>query len=57
LANSSANSVTTASTNIQSEADKTVYFTAAQWDADLIIYKTDIPSDAGWVNSAKSGLL
>ncbi len=44
-------------TDIQSEADKTVYFTAAQWEADLIIYKTDIQSDAGWVDSAKSGLL
>ena len=44
-------------TEIQSEADKIVCFTDAQWDADLIIHKTDIQSDAGWVNSAKSGLL
>ena len=44
-------------TNIQSEMDKSVYFTAAQWDADSIVYKTDVQSDAGWVNSVKSGLL
>jgi hypothetical protein len=44
-------------TDIQSEADKIVYFTAAQWDADLIVHKTDIQSDAGWLNSSKSDLL
>jgi len=44
-------------TDIQSEADKKVYFTDAQWDANLVIYKTDVQSDAGWVDSTKSGLL
>jgi len=32
-------------------------FTDAQWDADLTVYKTDIQSDAGWVNSAKSDMV
>jgi hypothetical protein len=44
-------------TDIQSAADKVVYFTDGQWEADLTIYKTDVQSDAGWANSAKSGLL
>ena len=44
-------------TEIRSEADKVVYFADAQWDADLTIYKTDVGSDAGWVDRAKSGLL
>lgn len=44
-------------TDIRGEADKVVHFSDAQWDADLIIFKTDIQSDAGWLNSAKSGLL
>jgi len=37
-------------TDIQSDADKIVYFTQAQWDADLVVYKTDVQSDAGWVD-------
>jgi hypothetical protein len=44
-------------TDIRSEADKIVHFTTMQWDADLVIYKTDIQSDAGWADSSKSGLL
>jgi hypothetical protein len=44
-------------TDIQSEADKSVYFAEAKWDADIIVHKTDIQSDAGWVNSSKVGLL
>jgi hypothetical protein len=44
-------------TDIQSDADKIVYFTDSQFEADLTIYKTDIQSDAEWVNSAKSDLL
>ena len=44
-------------TDIQSEADKIVYFTSSRWEADLAVFKTDIQSDAGWVDSSKSGLL
>jgi hypothetical protein len=44
-------------TDVQSDADKIVYFTQAQWDADLVVYKTDVQSDAGWVDSTKSSLL
>jgi hypothetical protein len=44
-------------TDIQSEADRIVYFAGSQWDADLVVFRTDIQSDAGWINSAKSGLL
>ncbi len=44
-------------TDIQSEADKTVCFVSSQWEADLIVFRTDIASDAGWQNDGKSGLL
>ena len=44
-------------TDIRSEANKVVYFTTSQWEADLTIFKTDIQSDAEWINSGKSGLL
>ncbi len=44
-------------TDIQSEADKIVHFTTSQWEADLVVYKTDVQSDAGWVNTGKAGLL
>jgi hypothetical protein len=44
-------------TDIRSEADKVVFFTNMQFEADLTIYRTDVQSDAGWANSAKSGLL
>ena len=44
-------------TDIQSEADKVAYFTTDQWDADVVIFKTDIQSDAEVVNSGKADLL
>lgn len=44
-------------TNNRSEADKLVSFTDGQWNADIIIFLTDIQSDGGWVNSEKSGLI
>jgi hypothetical protein len=44
-------------TDIQGEADKVVYFTDGQWDADIIIFKTDVQSDAGWQNSSKADKL
>jgi adenylosuccinate synthase len=44
-------------TDIQSEADKIVYFVGSQFEADLAIYKTDVQSDAVWLNSEKSNLL
>jgi hypothetical protein len=44
-------------TDIRGEADKVIYFAGGQWDADLIVFKTDVQPDAGWVDSAKSHLL
>ena len=44
-------------TDIMSEADCVVCFTKSPWDADLIIYKTRIQPDSGWVNGAKTNLL
>ena len=49
-------------TDISSEADVKVYltdvcFTANQWDADLVVFKTDVQSDAGWIKSDKARLL
>jgi hypothetical protein len=44
-------------TDIRAEAGKVVYFTARKWEADLVIYRTDIQSDAEWLNSGKAGLL
>lgn len=44
-------------TDIRGAADKVVYFTSTPWEADLTIFRTDIRSDAGWVDSAKSDLL
>ncbi len=44
-------------TDIRSEADKVVYFTDGAWNADIVIFKTDIMSDAGWLDSSKEGLL
>lgn len=44
-------------TDIRNEAGRIVYFCDAHWDADLVIFKTDIQSDAGWLDSSKSGLL
>lgn len=43
--------------DIRGEASKVVYFTNSQWEADLVIFKTDIQSDAGWNDSSKSHLL
>lgn len=44
-------------TDIRSEADKVVCFTGGAWNADLVIYRTDIQSDAGWQDSSREGLL
>jgi len=44
-------------TDVQGEADRVMCFTDSLWDADLIVYKTDIQPDAGWVNDAKAHLL
>lgn len=44
-------------TDIRNEAAKVVYFTDSQWDADIKVYKTDIQSDAEWLNSDKQSLL
>ncbi len=44
-------------TDVQGEADRVMCFTNSLWDADLIVYKTDIQPDAGWVNDAKAHLL
>jgi hypothetical protein len=44
-------------TDIRSEADKVVHFTSGKWEADLVIFKTHIQSDAQWLNSGKAGLL
>ena len=44
-------------TDIRSEAAKVVYFTDSQWDADIKVFKTDIQSDAEWLNSDKQSLL
>jgi len=44
-------------TDIMSEADCVVCFTQSLWDADLIIFRTVILPEAGWVNGAKSDLL
>ena len=40
-------------TDVEAEADKVVYFSESPWDADLVIYKTDVQPDAGWVNEAR----
>ena len=44
-------------TDVLGEADRVVCFTRSRWDADLIIYRTDIQPDAGWIDSGKSHLL
>ena len=44
-------------TDIRSEAAKVIYFTTSQWEADLTIFKTDIQSDAQWLNAEKAGVL
>jgi hypothetical protein len=44
-------------TDIRSEADKTMYFASDRWGAEMVIFKTDIQSDAGWTKEEKPGLL
>lgn len=44
-------------TDIRSEAEKVVYFTDSRWNADLMIYLTEIQSDAGWIDSSKDDLI
>lgn len=44
-------------TDIQSEANKTVYFTDSAGEADLSVFKTDVQSDAEWRNADKAWLL
>ena len=44
-------------TKTMGEADCVVCFTHSPWDADLIIYRTRILPDSGWVNGTKSDLL
>jgi len=44
-------------TDIRGEAAKTITITDSAWEADLIAFKTDVQSDAQWLNSGKSGLL
>ena len=44
-------------TDIESEADKVVCFTNLQWEADLVIYRTEVQPDAGWVSVTKAHLL
>ena len=43
--------------SIRSEAKKAVYFASSKWDADLIIFRTQVQSDAAWINSGKSHLI
>jgi hypothetical protein len=44
-------------TEIRSEADKVVHFAISQWEADLVVFPTDIQPDAGWQDSTKAHLL
>lgn len=44
-------------TDVMSLADRVVCFTKSLWEADLVIYKTDIQPDAGWIDGSKSHLL
>ena len=44
-------------TDIASDADHVVFICDNPWDAHLIIYGTDIRSDAGWQNADKQHLL
>ncbi len=44
-------------TDIRGEAAKTITNTDSAWEADLIAFKTEVQSDAQWLNSGKSGLL
>ncbi len=44
-------------TDIRSEAARAIFITDSPFEADLIVFRTDIQSDAGWQNSGKAGLL
>lgn len=44
-------------TTVKSEANKTVFFVDGAWDADMVIFKTDIQSDAEVVDGSKANLL
>lgn len=44
-------------TTIRSEADKVIYLTDGAWNADIVIFKTDIQSDAEWLDNSKAGIL
>lgn len=43
--------------DIRSDAYKVIFFTDGAWNADLVIFKTDIQSDAGWLDSSREGVL
>ena len=42
---------------VRGEAERVVHFTDAHWDADLVVFRTGVQSDAGWLNADRSGLL
>jgi hypothetical protein len=44
-------------TEIRSEAARAVFITQSAFEADLIVFRTEIQSDAGWQNSGKAGVL
>ena len=44
-------------TDIRSEASRVIYITKSPFESDLLVFRTDIQSDAGWQNSEKVGLL
>lgn len=43
--------------DVRGEADRTVCLVGSAWEADLVVYRTDVPSDSGWLDSSKAGLL
>jgi hypothetical protein len=43
--------------DVRGDADRVVCFTEGGFDADLVVFRTDVQSDAGWLNSDHSGLL
>ena len=43
--------------DVRGEAERVAHFTEAQWNADLVVFRTDVISDAGWQNADRSGLL
>ncbi|HOT97639.1 MAG TPA: DUF6150 family protein [bacterium] len=44
-------------TEIRSDAAKAIFITDSSYEAELLVFRTDIQSDAGWQNSGKAGLL